>query len=102
MPPQVVDAVLQALRCSPGERFADGAALSAALQPQVRQVMVLGKITPASQTSAQPAEPASAAAAEALPAAPSPAVAASADAPAAVAVAAPGVRRWEHPRRRRE
>jgi TonB family protein len=58
VPPQVVDAVLQALRCDPGARFADGAAFSAALQQQVRQVMVLGKITPAAQHAVPPAEPA--------------------------------------------
>ncbi|HYH83334.1 MAG TPA: TonB family protein [Longimicrobium sp.] len=52
VPPQVVEAVLQALRSNPAERHADGAAFSAALQQQTRQVMVLGKITPAS---AQPA-----------------------------------------------
>jgi len=81
VPPQVVDAVLQALRCDPAARFADGAAFSAALQQQVRQVMVLGKITPASHASAQPAEPASGAMADLASAAPPPAVAAAPDAP---------------------
>ena len=81
VPPQVVDAVLQALCCDPAARFADGAAFSAALQQQVRQVMVLGKITPGSHASAQPAEPVPHAAAEAESAAPAPAVAAASDAP---------------------
>lgn len=93
VPPQVVEAVLQALRCDPAARFADGAAFAAALQQPVRQVMVLGKITPAAQQAAPAAEQPSAPAeppANAEPAAPPPTSAVTA-APALFVAAAGGV-----------
>ncbi|HEU4556253.1 MAG TPA: TonB family protein, partial [Longimicrobium sp.] len=82
VPPQVVEAVLQALRCNPAERPADGAAFFAALQQPVRQVVAVGKIAPAAQTApeAQPAEPVPAAA---------PVPAAQAETPSAPEVATP-------------
>ena len=72
VPPQVVDAVLQALRADPATRFADGAAFSAALQQSVRSVVAVGKIAPASPAVVVTAESLSPAADAPIEAAPGP------------------------------
>jgi serine/threonine-protein kinase len=84
VPPQVVDAVLQALRCAPAERHANGAAFQAALQQPVRHVVAVGKIAPAAHPA--PEAPAPAEAPEAVAETPAPAPHAGAIPVAAAAV----------------